>query len=337
MTKLPSKLVDLKPEIIHGGLRFCFYGPEAVGKSTLAAHAPKPVFSDVEAGTAQLHATRYPYRPGEDGGFQPRTLTEIYDSIDDLHYNDHDFKSFAIDTIDALETLIYQHILDRDSGVKSMLNQKGKDLTSVESYGYGKGFGVALDEWRKLIARLDKLRLHRGMNIILLGHTQVKKFHNPDGEDWDRYQLRVQDTEKASVAGLLKGWVDVLGFCTYEQGAGRLDEGQAKAKGWSTGRRLVKLERTAAYDAKSRIVMPAEIELRVDDPWTPFAEALKAGRELSAEDLVELLRDEVKNCDDVTTKKVAIAVKNAKGNVATLSRYLNNLKRRNAEKENENE
>jgi hypothetical protein len=325
-----SKLAGLAPEILKTGERFGFYGLEGIGKTTLATHSPAPVMFDVNDGSSRLKVARYPFRD-EPGGHVPRSLKEIYEAIDDLYDNRHAFKTLVIDTIDDLEALVYRHVLERDSGRTSMLNPKGKKFESVESYGYGKGYVVALEEWRMLCSRLDALRLKREMSIILLGHTQVKKFFNPDGEDWERYQLRVQDTPTASVAGLIKGWVDVLGFCTFEQGAGKLDERQTKAKGWSTGRRLIMLERTAAYDAKTRIPMPAEIELVADDPWRPFAEALRAGRSMDAPQLTALIENEVARLgSDDLADKVNAAIDGAKGNVATLSRYLNDLRRRSA-------
>lgn len=310
-----SRLAAVKRGRLAAPLRFCFYGPEGVGKSTLAAHAPDPIWFDIEDGSGRLDVARYQFRDG-DGGHVPQSYPEILAALDDLATNPHNFQTLVFDTLDRLESLMWTWMLARDS-------KPGKQLTSVEDYGYGKGYMRAIDEWRALCLRLDRLRSARRMSIIFLGHAQVRLYKAPEGEDYDRYHLRIN--EKA--AGFLKEWTDVTGFCCFEEFATQL--GDSRPKGTSTGRRLLKLERTAAFDAKSRIALPKEVELDPANPWAPFAQAVNDGVNLEPAAIAALIEIETARIGDPElTKKVTAFVGEtlAKGDAATLNRSLLKLR-----------
>jgi len=315
-------LRELKPRRLRTGQRFTFYGPESVGKSSLAAYAPKPVFIDVEDGTGNLEVVRYPFRDGPLGHVPPN-YTAVLDAVRAIATEPHDFETLVIDTLDRLEALIWAHILDRDSGRQGALNKSGKRIESIESYGYGKGYILALDVWRDLCRALDELRLKRTMNVVLLGHAAIRTFKNPEGEDYDRYHLRIND----KAAGFIKEWSDVVGFCTFEEGGAKLDADQPRAKGYSTGRRLIKLSRTAAYDAKSRIPLPDEVELAAANPWAPLADAVRVGLDVDPEHLHAAIEAELERInDDALSNRVVVAMSRAGDDVGTLARYLNTLK-----------
>ena len=65
------------------GRRFAFYGPESVGKSSLGASAPAPIFIDVEDGTGELNTNRYVFRDGS-SGHVPESLEDIFEAIEKL-------------------------------------------------------------------------------------------------------------------------------------------------------------------------------------------------------------------------------------------------------------
>lgn len=211
-----SRLAAVKRGRLSSPLRFCFYGPEGIGKSTLAAHAPDPIWFDLEEGSGRLDVARYQFRDG-DGGHVPHAYEEIIAAIDDLARNPHNFQTLVFDTLDRLEALMWQWMFVRDS-------KPGKPISSIEDYGYGKGFLRAIDEWRALCVRLDRLRAARKMSIIFLGHAQVRLYKSPDSEDYDRYNLRIND----KAAGFIKEWTDVTGFCMFEEFGSKLGDDRAK-------------------------------------------------------------------------------------------------------------
>ena len=51
---------DLICGVQKTAIKTLIYGPEGIGKSTLAAMWPSPVYIDIEAGTKQLPVARLP-------------------------------------------------------------------------------------------------------------------------------------------------------------------------------------------------------------------------------------------------------------------------------------
>lgn len=319
-----SRLTKVQKGRILDPTRYVIYGPEGVGKTTLAAAAPNPIFFDVEDGSGQLEVARYPFRDGV-AGHVPVKLAEVEAALLDLASSAHDFKTLVIDSVDRLESLIWKFMLERDS-VPSARNPKAVPLSSIEDYGFSKGYNSAVEEWRSFCAKLDRLRYTRGMEIILIGHAQVKTFKNPTGDDFDRYQLRVND----KAAGFLKEWADVTAFACFEEGTAK-ETKHARPKGFSTGRRLLKTSRSAAVDAKTRLALPEEVDIDISNPWRPFAEAVAAARAVDLGAMEKQIQAELARIgDDEITAKAMAAVKEAiaANDGARLQRFLGTLQAR---------
>lgn len=321
-----SKLGLIKKGRLRTPLRYFFHGNSGTGKTTLAASAPKPVFADIEGGSGTLDLDRYMFRD-EVGGHVPRSYGDVLAAVEDLTVNPHDFQTLVLDTADELEKLLWKHICERESQ-PSARNKEG-ELTSIEHFGYGRGYTMAVDEWRTLAARLDRLRLQRGMAIVINSHSIVRTFKSPTGPDYDRFSPALND--KAS--GFLRGWCDVVGFLVHEETSGKAPgEGRfARNKGFSTGRHLIKLSHNAAWDAKSRLTLPDEIEMDVSDPWGPFAAAVEQGYDDQLPNLKKAIGVETARIgNDALTAKVnaAVAAAEKKGDAATLHRYLTDLQGR---------
>jgi len=319
-----SRLAKVQRGRLLGPTRYVIYGPEGVGKTTLAAAAPDPIFFDVEDGSSQIEVARYPFRDGI-AGHVPVKLMEVNAAIDDLVTSEHNYKTLVIDSVDRLESLIWKFMLARDS-IPSARNPKATQMESIEDYGFSKGYNTAVEEWRAFCARLDRLRYARNMEIVLVGHAQVKTFKNPSGDDYDRYQLRIN--EKAG--GFLKEWAEVTAFACFEEGTAK-ETKHSRPKGFSTGRRLLKLSRSAAVDAKSRLALPEEVEIDISNPWRPFAEAVAAARAVDVGALEGLIKAELERIgDDEITAKATAAVKEAMAanDGARMQRFLGTLQSR---------
>lgn len=320
-----SRLGSVQRGIVRVPLRHLFYGPRGVGKTSLGADAPNPLFADVEGGSLTFNTVRYSYRD-EPGGHVPRTYEEFLVGIDDLIANPgHGYLSFVLDTLDALETLIHEYICRRD----------GK--ANVEAYGYGKGYRVALVEIRVLLERLDRL-INSGMAIVILAHSDEKTYKNPRGPDYDRFKAEMHELAWGKIAA----WCDVVGFIDFESGGSALkgDESQVKrARGWSTGRRMIQLAPDAAVpDAKCRLSLPAELELGEAHPWAPFANAKLKAEEATVESLTaDILAEvdritggnrEIEFITDAGTRTSFAAIQDltTKSDASVLSRVLAGLK-----------
>lgn len=281
--------------------RLMLAGVEGIGKSTFGADAPKPIFLGAEDGADHLDVQRLP---------QPRTWADVFHSVDLLNREQHDFRTLVIDTVDWLEPLCWGHVCRRDK----KLNKDGEP--DIEEYGFGKGFSAALDEWRKLLRQLEALRA-KGMHVIMLAHTQLRTFKNPLGDDFDRYELKLN----LKAGGLLKEWVDAVLFANFETFAVKKDATSKfeKAKGVSNGSRYIYTERTAGYDAKNRYGLPGQLPLS----WAAFEAAAIAGQ--PADPVVILAEIHARSAllSGAEQEKIKAAIDRAAGNATKLSQLLN--------------
>lgn len=247
---------------IQAPFKIVLYGLEGVGKSTFAADAPAPIFMDVEGGTEELAVNRLP---------TVESFTDALAAIDELTTEKHDYKTFVLDTADWLEARIWDHVC-------ALANVK-----SIEDVGYGKGYNAALDHWRTFLARLDVLRSKRGMNIILLAHSHIRGFRNPAGEDYERYELKL-NTKASSI---IKEWPSALLFARYQTYTHTDKNKRTRAVG--DGSRVLSTEPRPAWDAKNRYSLPAELPLS----WADFEAAARSETPVDADDrkddLTELL------------------------------------------------
>jgi hypothetical protein len=240
-------------------IRALIYGVEGVGKSSFAGAAPAPIFLGVEDGTAQLDVVRFP---------EPQSWTDAMEAIAELTVGEHAYETLVIDTLDWLEPLCWAHVCH---GKK---DKAGKAITSIEDFGYGKGYTAALDTWRQLTAALQALVARRRMNVVLIAHSWIKSFKNPAGDDFDRYEMKLD--KKA--AGLFREWCDAVLFAQFQTFTHKPGE-NGRAKGISDGARVIYTERAASHDAKNRFDLPPAMAL----DWAAFAEAVDEHRPNSAQ------------------------------------------------------
>lgn len=228
--------------------RVLLHGQEGVGKTTWAAGAPKALFLTAEDGGGVLDYER----------IVCPTWQSLLDAVDELGQDAHGFQTVVLDTIDAFEGLLWDHLCRRAK------------TDSIEEIGggYGKGYTRAAEAMADLRDRLDRLRRVRQVHVILLAHSHVKAFNDPMGAPYDRYEVRMHK----STAALWLGWADCVLFAAFEatvkqakRNATVLDKGKAES-----ARRVVYTSKDAAFDAKNRHNLPDELPLK----WAPFAKAI---------------------------------------------------------------
>lgn len=227
-------------EIIEGPRRrpqrLLVYGPEGIGKSTLASQMPDPIFIDAEDGTDQLPVVRLE---------RPKDWATLLDEVRFLARDHCGASTVVVDTADAAERLCQRHVCD----------EAKKD--SIESWGYGKGYVIAKEEFSNLLTELDGC-VASGLNVVVVCHSTMRKFERPDESGaYDRFELKLDKR----VAALVKEWADAVLFCDWETFVTTDDSGRAKASG---GRRIIRCDHAPTWDAKNRWGLPDTLALDAD-------------------------------------------------------------------------
>lgn len=225
--------------------RVMVYGVEGIGKSTFAAGAPSPIFILTEDGLGSLQVEHFPLAT---------KYEDVLTAIDTLYNEKHQFKTVALDSLDWLENMIWRDVESKHDA---------KELA------YGKGAVIAAEKWREILDGFNALRNDKGMAVILIAHTTVKRYDNPETEPYDRFQPKLQDRSNA----LIREWCDAVLFANYKTVVKKDDVGFNKtvARGVSTGERLLFTNERPAFMAKNRFNLPDSIPLS----WDAFADSIK--------------------------------------------------------------
>lgn len=263
---LLNKVTKGKIELPHFLL---IYATDGIGKSTFAAQAPSPIFVGTEDGSSNLDVARFP---------SAKSFADVKEAIHSLIHETHEYKTLAIDSLDWLEPLVWAEVCS-EGGQKS-----------IEEFGYGRGFTIALTKWQQFIGQLKTLRDTKKMNIILIAHAQVKAFHDPSQpSSYDRFQLKLND----KAAALFREAVDTVLFATYETFVKK--DGTQKAKAFGDGKRVVFTERRPAFDAKNRSGLPFEIPLS----WADYIKACQT----SGPDQLSNIKQDIQDLIETVTDK----------------------------------
>jgi len=234
-------------QIVRGkqptAVRAVIYGTEGIGKSTLASQFPTPLILDTEEGTHHLDVARV----------SCHDWVALEGAMLELGRDRQGFETVVIDSADWAERHLVDHLL-RKSGKRS-----------IEEFGFGKGYTMLAEHFTKLLAAADSL-VRNGLHVVFVAHSQVKRTSPPDQEEgYDRYELKL--TKQSGP--LLREWADALLFCNYRLKVVEGADGRMKARGGKE--RLIYAERSAAWDAKNRYGLAAELPMTIDSLAPLFA------------------------------------------------------------------
>ena len=232
------------------------YGCEGVGKSTFASKFPKPLFMDLEGGTAHLDVNRAEVVSWEN----------IISTIDELIENSQGFQTLVIDTADWAERMCSVYLC------------KKYKKTGIEDFGYGKGYQYLAEEFAGMLAKLTALQ-NSGMHIVVLAHSTIRKLELPEENGtYDHYELKCSKT----VSPLIKEWSDGLLFANYRTYIQASANGKGKAVGGKE--RVLYTEHTAFCDAKNRWGLSGVLPLSFESVANVFGSKLPKTSKISNEE-----------------------------------------------------
>jgi hypothetical protein len=222
--------------------RVLIHGSEGVGKTSLAAKFPAPVFVQTEDGCpSALSISTF--------GFLEK-FDQVRDALSALASERHDYKTLVLDGLDALEAMIWRDVCTTQG------------WASIETPGYGKGYVVVDRWWLDVLAAIDFLRREHGMTTVLLAHSSIERIDDPRAASYTSYQLRLHKRAR----GLIQDNMDVIGFMAPDLNIQSEDAGfgkkRTRADGGST--RWVHFEARPSFVAKNRYNLPAKLLIPPD-------------------------------------------------------------------------
>jgi phage nucleotide-binding protein len=219
--KSPEKRPAIMTIVSDGGM----------GKTSLAAEFPRPVFIRTEDGTKSIEHR-------EDIALFPlaESAQDVFDAFGALLREDHSFGTVVLDTITQLNTMIEAEVVKADGKAKSINQAAG---------GYGAGYSQVAEVHRQIREVAGILSQRKNMHVLFLAHAETETVDPPDGDAYTRYSIRMH---KKSVSHYSDN-VDLVGFIKpqiYTVGSGD------KKKATTDGTRVITCYPVPSHISKNR-------------------------------------------------------------------------------------
>lgn len=217
-------------------LKVVIHGENGIGKTTFAAGAPKPLVLATEDGIGVLNVPSLRIRSSDE---LQQALMELNQGF---RSGQRPFHSIIIDSLDALEAMVWQKIC-----------QTGRKQ-NIEDFGYGKGYVYALQKWAEIRDQVQSIN-DMGIHTIAIAQSNNKTNNDPVYGSYNRTILRLHE----KTAGLWRDWADIMGFATQRLTLKGDDKGAPRAI--AMGDRVLEIGASPAYWSKNRFNMPPTLPL----------------------------------------------------------------------------
>ena len=213
------------------------YGLRKIGKTTLCSQTDNPIFLATEPGLNSLEAFQIPIPDWE----------TMLAACAELSAGNHKFKTVVIDTIDNAYKLCSEYIC------------KKHGMVHESDQGFGKGFALTNNEFRRVITKLGLLPY----GLFLVSHAQTREITPRAGNKYDK----IIPTLPEKAAQIILGMADMILYCDIEMIPATEDTP-------AIARRVIRTKPTVYYEAGDRT---GRLPDTIDLSYSAFLAAYKAG------------------------------------------------------------
>jgi len=263
-------------------------GFPGVGKSTLAATFPSPIFVQAESATsafetwpAEKQPAFFQELPAPNAMRETKPSEVLLAQLRELIAEQHDFKTVVIDAVTTLNMLFEAEVIEFD--------QAGAQNIGEAAGGFGKGYLQVASLHAKIRNACEHLR-RKGIAVVFLAHSGINKVKNrPDVEAYSTWSLDMHEASRKIYVATSDA-VLYLKSKEFVVGSDKDKKGNVKTYGkmTSTGERILiaASEGTIGYvDAKNRYQMPVELEVPfMENPILPYIPFFNTSNATSAPD-----------------------------------------------------
>jgi hypothetical protein len=173
----------------------------------------------------------------------------IMDAIRSLYEDARGYRTVVVDTLDALEPALIEHVCVTHG------------WKNIESPSYGKGYVIADGDWQRFIRGITALRNKHGMTVVLVAHSEITRIDDPRAPSFTQYAPRLHKRARA----LVQDAADLIGLLAEDLKISTDDSGfRERVRATSNNQRFLFVEGCPAYVAKNRFGMPSRIAIPPD-------------------------------------------------------------------------
>ena len=197
--KPPSNPFNATTEIPNSGIFTLLYGPPGEGKTTFASQFPKPLFIITNGETGIYSAKKTSVADKSipvlelEGLFAviPKLTghpawDKLTTTLDTFLKGNHDRRTIVIDTLSGLESLCFQHC----ASLKFDGDMASRHQDSWNHFANGPHTAARLYWQNEFLNKcIDIIR--KGYNIVLIGHSNLRLQVNPNGVDFNLYNIEL--------------------------------------------------------------------------------------------------------------------------------------------------
>jgi hypothetical protein len=196
-------------------------------------------------------------------GVDPQnSFVDLMNTLRAVYKESHGFKAVVIDSLDAMEPMVFQETCIRNN------------WKSIEAPGFGKGYVAAADTWRLFVHACNALRRDRGILVLWLALAEAVIHEEPGVPPFRKYGLRLQKRSES----LLTQSADAVLFLNTKATIKEIDSGfnQKTYIADGGGTRWLYTDSRPAFMAKNRFNMPEAIMVDKANPWVAISPYLPA-------------------------------------------------------------